>query len=286
MQYGLIKVPGSCGELVQGTIQGTDFLVSCPINIYSEVEVILNSQRELSLSSGGKKTLLAVEKTLEYLGVKQGGTIQVKNVLPIGKGMASSTADIAAACWATAVALGQKISPETVAEIALSIEPSDGIMFPGITLFDHRKGKIKRFLGFAPRLDILILDLGGEINTLSFNGRDDLDKLNEEKEPEVLKALDLIEKGIARQDISLLAQGSTLSALAHQKILPKPDLPDIIKQVQDLGALGVNIAHSGTVVGILVGPGKSDDPEFLMSIEEKLGKKLLGACKLVDGGKR
>lgn len=286
MQQGIVKVPGSCGELVQGTIKGMDFLVSCPINIYSEVKVTLNGGTELNIEGGLNKTLLAVQKTQDYLGIKQGGKIKVENNLPRGKGMASSTADIVAACWATAKALNQEINAQVVAEIALSIEPSDGIMFPGITMFDHREGRLKRFLGVAPPLGILVIDLGGEVDTLSFNKREDLNKLNEEKEPQVLQALDLVEKGIRQRDLSLIAQGATLSALAHQRILPKSDLSEIIAQVQDLGALGVNIAHSGTVVGILVEPAKMEDLDFLALLERKLGKKILKVCQLVDGGKR
>jgi len=32
-----VKVPGSCGELLQGTKNGKPFLLTCPINQYSTV---------------------------------------------------------------------------------------------------------------------------------------------------------------------------------------------------------------------------------------------------------
>lgn len=32
-------VPGTCGELLQGSIGGVDSLVSCPIDLYSRVTV-------------------------------------------------------------------------------------------------------------------------------------------------------------------------------------------------------------------------------------------------------
>jgi len=285
MQQGLVKVPGSCGELVQGTIKGIDFLVSCPVNIYSEVRVTLNGSPQLTTLEGREKALLAVERTQEYLGRRQGGKVVVESRLPLGKGMASSTADISAACWATAKALGQALTGEEVAQIALSIEPSDSLMFHGIVLFDHVLGRIKKPLGFAPPLGILVLDLGGEVDTLYFNQRKDLAGLNEEKEPQVLEALYLVEKGIREQNLDLIGQGATLSSLAHQKILPKADLPEIIAQVQDLGALGVNVAHSGTVIGILVDLARLEDQDFLELLEKKLGKKLLDSCHLVNGGR-
>lgn len=285
MQQGLVKVPGSCGELVQGTIKGIDFLVSCPIDIYSEVRVTLNGSPQLTTVGDRTKALLAVEKTQEYLGVRQGGKIQVESQLPLGKGMASSTADISAACWAAAQALGKELAGEEVAKLALSIEPSDGLMFSGITMFDHVRGRIRRFLGAAPPLGILVIDLGGEVDTLCFNQRQDLARLNEEKELQVLEALHLLTKGIQKQNLALIGQGATISALAHQRILPKPDLPEIVAQVKELGALGVNIAHSGTVIGVLVELDKLQDREFIELVETKLGKKLIASCRLVDGGR-
>lgn len=285
MQQGSVKVPGSCGELVQGTIKGIDFLVSCPVDIYSEVRVALNGSPQLTAKEGRNKALLAVEKTQDYLGLKQGGKVSVESQLPIGKGMASSTADISAACWATAQALGKELTAEEVASIALSIEPSDGLMFPGITLFDHVRGRMKKFLGPAPALGILVLDLGGEVDTLCFNQRQDLAKLNRKKEPQVLEALYLVEKGVKESNLALVGQGATMSSLAHQLILPKPDLPELIAEVQALGALGVNVAHSGTVIGILVESEKTQNQEFIELLEKKLGKKLMASCQLVDGGR-
>ena len=38
------RAPGACGELVQGTINNINFLITCPINIFSYVTVELNKQ--------------------------------------------------------------------------------------------------------------------------------------------------------------------------------------------------------------------------------------------------
>ena len=31
--------PGSCGEIIQGHIQGKDLLISCPVNLFTTVRV-------------------------------------------------------------------------------------------------------------------------------------------------------------------------------------------------------------------------------------------------------
>jgi len=41
-----VKVPGSCGELAQGYLNNSNFLISCPIDIYSEVTVEINKEND------------------------------------------------------------------------------------------------------------------------------------------------------------------------------------------------------------------------------------------------
>ena len=44
-----VKVPGSCGEIVQGTESGRPFLITCPINCYTEVRVTRVSGERIGL---------------------------------------------------------------------------------------------------------------------------------------------------------------------------------------------------------------------------------------------
>ena len=246
-----VRCPGSCGELVQGTVAGMNFLVTCPINLYSQVTVSLSASTAAG-SPAGDKTREAVRRTLEYLKVSVAGyAIQVKSELPLGKGMASSSADISAACLATAIAAGREISLEEICRIALGIEPTDGIFWPGIMLIDHVTGKIRRSLGKPPALTIAVLDAGGEVDTIDFNHRSDLADLNRRKEPEVLRALRLVEEGIETGDCAMIGAGATASALANQPILFKPALERIREISRSYGSVGVNAAHSGTVLGVL-----------------------------------
>lgn len=244
-----VKAPGSCGELAQGTINGKNFLITCPIDVYSEVTVTTDEYRPLHV---GRKVFVAIDRTLRHFKHPDRHLhVCVKSDLPLGKGMASSSADISAACQSIALSIGQELLPDEIADIALSIEPTDGIFYPGIMLFDHVRGEIRQYLGEALPMDIVILDVGGEINTLHFNKRHDLKQLNKENEAQVEEAINLIIKGLSTKDIRLIGQGATISALANQKILFKPHLEDIIAISRTWGAVGVNIAHSGTVVGIL-----------------------------------
>lgn len=243
-----VRAPGSCGELVQGTIDGVNFLITCPVDWFSEVTVVPGG----SMKNAEPKTAAAVDKTFRYLHTSASFGLAVESDLPVGKGMASSSADISAACQvASLAAAGRCLSCDEIADIALAIEPTDGIFYPGIIMFDHVQGKIRRMLGAPPPVSIAVFDAGGEVDTLAFNDRKDLASLNQAKELQIIQAVELVAKGLEIGDARLIGQGATLSALANQAILYKPCLDTVITISRDYGAVGVCAAHSGTVLGVM-----------------------------------
>lgn len=279
-----VRAPGSCGELAQGTINGKNFLITCPIDVYSEVTVRTDVYTPLYI---GSKVLTAIDKTMQYLHIKGSPFhVSVKSGLPLGKGMASSSADISATCQCIALSVGKLLTPDEIADIALLIEPTDGIFYPGIVLFDHVHGSLRQYLGDAIPMYIAIFDVGGEVDTLYFNQRHDLQKLNEANECQVHEAVNLICKGLATKDISLIGKGATISALVNQNILFKPHLEDIIAIGLSWGAVGVNIAHSGTVVGVLFPINKLPNcPSCIKEISRYCtGVNYLRTVRFISGG--
>jgi L-threonine kinase len=168
--------------------------------------------------------------------------------------MASSTADIVAACRATASALGRSLLPETISGIAGRIEPSDGLMYPGVVCYNHRACRLIEPLGAMPPLDILAVDLGGEVDTLAFNSRP---KHYSPAETKALqRAYDWVKAGLQTGDLALVGRAATLSGRINQRLLQKLPLEALIRIAEKRGAIGVNVAHSGTVVGLLFRPGQ------------------------------
>ena len=92
-----VKIPGSCGELVQGMIDDIPFLVTCPISMYTKASITKY------FSYLPYKARLARNKTLDYLGTKSYAKFCLTTELLTGKGMASSSADIASICQLTAL---------------------------------------------------------------------------------------------------------------------------------------------------------------------------------------
>ena len=280
------RAPGTCGELVQGWIEGAHFHITCPIDIYATARVeLFEGPAGVRGPSDCPKALQAVRLTLETLGVSNlAAHLSVESPLPRGKGMASSTADVAAAIAATGAALGKTLSPDEIAGIALRVEPSDGLMFPGIALFDHKHGTHRELLGEPPPMCVLVLDFAGAVDTLEFNAHD-LSSALKEREPRWREAAGLVRQGIRQGDLRDIGLGATLDSLAFAEIVPRPQLQAVLALAKEAGALGINTAHSGMVMGLLLPP----DGEVLARARRLALERfppLEGAypCTLVGGG--
>jgi L-threonine kinase len=257
-----VSVPGSCGELLQGTINDKNILVGCPIDCHTYATIERNEQVEgIIINEEKPKTLLAICKTLEYFGVKTTGfKVTIQSDLLIEKGMASSTADIVAGIIATMTILDQPINLELVTKIAVAIEPTDPCYYNEIIAFDHIEGEIIERLGPIKNHPIIILDVGGKVNTIGFNLDQQLIQLKRAKEKAIEDGYEKIKSGIATNTLELVGEGIHLSALAHQRILFKPNLETLIDYAKtEDKILGVNIAHSGSLVGVILKSQKDTD---------------------------
>ncbi len=252
----LVSSPGSCGEFIQGYMAGASFMVTCPINRYA---VAMVDEKEIGALP--EKAARAAAAAASYLGESaEALPVRLISSIPKGKGLASSTADISAVAQAVALHFGRKLSPEEIAKIALSIEPSDATFFEGVVQFDYREGKLIRPMGLCPAMDILIFDCGGEVDTMAFNSRSDLISLQQSNEEEIKRALALFERGIRTQSIEDIGEAATISAFCNQKILYKKQLSDFHRIGLSLGGKGVICAHSGTVLGLILPPGTDAEP--------------------------
>lgn len=268
--YGIVRSPGSCGEFIQGSLDGKKFLVTCPINMYSYVYYGRKPNKAMNISFLPPKSNEARNRVLDKFHLSRNVSIYLESHIMKGKGMASSSADISAVALATALSINRMLTLHEIAEIALSIEPSDATFYPEIIRFDYLKGTFCEGLGECPPMDILIFDEGGEVDTISFNQQLDLDHKISEKEASIEEALHLFKKGIEHGNCKEIGRAATLSAFANQGIIYK----EALEAFHDIGlycnSLGTIIAHSGTIMGLLFA---KEDPNLLKAkalIEKKL----------------
>lgn len=279
-------MPATCGELVQGTYEGVTALVSCPIARYSAARVALQPGAAWEAPPDAPKAAAAVRAGLAFRHRPDlGARLRLEGDIPRGRGYGSSTADVAGALYAVGEALGQPLSAEDVARLAVSIEPSDSVMFPQLTLFDHRGASFFEVLGAAPPMTVLVLDPGGEVDTIAFNRLDHRAALRK-LAAQHREAFDLLRQGVRTGDAAAVGAAATLSARAHEAILPHPLLENVIWLACQVHALGVCRAHSGTLLGILLGED-AEVPFVARFVARHLPRHVqVMSYALVDGGPR
>ena len=244
------RAPGVCGVLAQGILGDMPFSVTCPIDFYSRVRVQLSDDGPgVEVTEECEKTVAAVRRTLAHLRkAKVRAAVQVSSPIPRGRGLGSSSADLSAAIAATALALGQELSPYDIAQIALSIEPTGGVMMPGLALFDHRAGLVRETLGAPPPIEIVALDFGGCPGSSMDDRTRRWSAVNELTE----KALGLIRRGIEEKSPALVGQGATVAAEAGSRIESRPRLDELAAFAREVGAVGVNGGQRDGVSGVLL----------------------------------
>lgn len=271
----MVQSPGSCGEFIQGYVNGSSFMVACPINRYSMAWTCENDLGNVELLPKSKE---AMKKVIKYLGKDYIDVpVSVLSEIVKGKGLASSTADITAVSLATSLFMGNPLTEEDLTKIAISIEPSDATFMKGLVQFDYRKGILLKRLGNVPSMQIMIYDCGGEVDTMQFNGKEDLVSLQMENEPIISKALQIFEEGLVTGNLDKIGQATTISAYANQKILYKKQLDMFHAYGAELGAKGVVCAHSGTILGLIF-PNEAP----LDEIKSELDIKLNGEMTFLD----
>ncbi|MCT4607390.1 MAG: cobalamin biosynthesis protein [Marinisporobacter sp.] len=282
--------PASCGELLQGVIGDGEKLISYPVNMYSSVTI--EEKKDPVRNERRKKAIGAMYKTIDYFGLprKIGDTLEVKVVshIPVAKGMASSTADIAAVVGATAKIIGKELSSEILAKICTQIEATDSTIFQPLTLFDHLNGEKIESFDWHPHLDILVLESEKRLNTQIFR-RKDYTHLRKVNQPKVEKAYKTFQLAYEKKDYFLLGKAATISSLTNQNILYKEKLEEIIELSLKFGCYGVNVAHSGTVLGIIFEKSKADVEKLMNEIKAKEIYKYYYKyyfTKMVQGGVR
>lgn len=278
--------PGACGEWIQGAREGVPFLVDCPIDRQVTVFASYAENGKDRIRPQNKKKAYKALKMLTSARADTEGRIGVEYLteLPEGKGMASSTADIAALSAAVIrLQSGRDAEPEELLRLALQVEPSDSVMFPGITEIAHVDGRFCKILGDYVPARFLALDWGGEIDTVGFNARNDLPAHYRRSEREIAQALTLVRTGIQAQDLEKLAYGATISARCNQEINPKPHFESFLAWVKRAGGMGVITAHSGSLLAAVF--SCDHDMTFLeMEAKERFKPEFMEIFQAQGGG--
>lgn len=271
-----ISCPYTCGELFQGSLEGQPCLVSAPISIYNEA-VIVRGRSPSYLPEKASRALIS-------LPLKETPRIYLRQKLPSGRGYGTSTADIGSVLYASAKWAGMPLSESEATRIAISVEPSDSSLLPGLALLDHRQGRVMKTLGEAPDIALIVFDPGGAVDSVAFNLQDWSSELKKH-EYAYREIFDLLERGIRQSDIAAIGEAATESAIIHENILPAFWLNQLLNLAKQVRASGVCRAHSGTIFGLLF-PAEDFDPDSILAfLRKKVPEKIqVWQTKMTGGG--
>ena len=259
LQVGVGRAMGHHGELLQGVFEGEDGrlhrgLVSLPLDRqHSLVTFWPKDHGDIrTRPSGREKAARAATLTLAHLGFgRMAGDVTIESGIPVGHGYGSSTADVIATIRAVGSAAGVALRRSTICRLAIAAEgASDAIAHDDqAVLFAQREGRIiEHFGGELPPFIVIGFQTDfSPVDTLTLPPA-----RYDHREIEQFRVLrGLISKAVRQQDPYLIGQVASMSAHISQRHLPKPRFDQVVKLANAYGACGVQVAHSGTLIGVL-----------------------------------
>jgi uncharacterized protein involved in propanediol utilization len=263
---------GTFGELLQGMLPEADveFLVTFPIDRGSRVSFRLDPGGQLRVYPSHKwKARTLAQMLIEASRSESGGMLIIDSDLPVGKGLASSSADLVATARVLGQVLGLEMSSPQIEGWLRRIEPTDGVMYPGVVVFEHRRVRLRSFLGTLPPLTVVAVDEGGQVDTVTFNQRGTSFSAAEKREYASL--LDRLTAAVRAADLAGVGDVATRSAVLNQHRQPKRNLAAMLAICDRAGALGVVCGHSGTVLGVLLDAGAAGYRQQLTRVRALCG---------------
>jgi uncharacterized protein involved in propanediol utilization len=254
------------GEIVQGVFYSSDgtvehALVTLPCGLFRTRAVFRPIRGgPLTVEPGDRsRARLAARLTMDALGYPRwGGSLRIEGNVPLRWGCGSSTTDVLSTIRAVADAFGAVLEPAWIARLSVASETaSDSLMYGAerAVLFAQRRGSVLLDLGGPlPPLQVLGVNTEGEcgVETLALPRIPYSWREVEEFQP----LLGLLRRAVERQDAALLGRVATASAVINQRHRPKRHFSELLRIARETGGVGVQVAHSGTVAGLLYEPGR------------------------------
>lgn len=246
---------GTLGELLQGPYaQDGELhigLISLPVRKYSWIHFAPGEDGDIDLDLAGKdKCRQAIALYLQQHGkYLPSGRWSHDSELPLGKGMASSTADIVATIRCLDRIFGLTSAPAAIADLLRGIERSDSVFLDTHALYLSGRQRIVRAFDTPLRLHACYIDEGGTVETekcaqpLLAHYQHHLDAYRDNLE----RAL----RAFAAHDLAGICACATQSAQLAQGVIAKRHLDALLERRADFAADGIVVAHTGSLLGYL-----------------------------------
>jgi uncharacterized protein involved in propanediol utilization len=270
---------GHHGEILQGVFRGEDSrlhrgLVTLPFPPRYSIAVaepidgieVLVRPKHKTKSGAAARLLLG---GIGYTG--RGIKVTVNSNIPEGFGLGSSTTDVVATIRATARLLGLQLEASTIFRLAVRAEvASDGTMFTGNPrLVCPREGTVlERFESRIPEFSLISVNVAPNhpVDTLAhpptrYTG-DEIREFGDLRK--------LLRRALENGSLDELGEMATRSAVINQRYLPQPHFDSLLELSQSTNAFGLQVAHSGRMVGMFLDPRLEKEDKSVEHIQREL----------------
>lgn len=143
-----------------------------------------------------------------------------------------------------------RLPASRIERLLARIEPTDGVLYPGIVAFHHRSVRLRAVLGPLPAMTVVGVDEGGAVDTVDFNRIPKPFTVADRHE--YARLLDRLADAIRSRDLTEVGRIATRSALMNQPLRHKWSLDRMREICREVGGLGIAVGHSGTTLGVLL----------------------------------
>ncbi len=245
---------GKVGEWLQGVDSEGAPLVyaltvgSSPFRTLTSVEPARSLA--VTINPGAPAESVKVQKAIKELAISYGLTadctyrVTITGSPPRGKGLGSSSIDIASVLLAIKELHGWEISTEELFKLMCRVERSDYLFDPDLIVAANPRDGSCAIVAPAPKCLVLAWDTdpGTAVDTESVPH---LDLARRSFNEEYRELSSMIESGITEN----LLNAATQSAELNNRILPKIGFSAARKLVRELQNAGLIAAHTGTMLG-------------------------------------
>lgn len=260
---GVATASGHHGELLQGPVRLHESIETALVTLpdkrwhsRAHGKVTPHTGIEVATTPHKPKVVAAVTSVMDILGVKDARVeLSFTGFIPVSRGLGSSTTDMISALRCVGHALDLRIGAAEIARICHEVEgATDPTMFstPEKLLFASRKSTtLRRFSGVLPDFVVATFDASETMGAVETEEVVFDDAAHHVQRFE--NAVRNYEKALKTRNTDLLKAATTESACINQDFLPIPHWPNLVG-VLEKHELGLQIAHTGSVLGLIAHP--------------------------------
>jgi len=266
---------GKCGELVWGELpDGTRFQVTCPVALSASVlvEVFASEGTRVTCHPQNQqvsKALLSAAQMLEVTPTRI--LAEFSNKSPVSSDFGYQEAEIVAAGRALAAACECQASEEDIAVMARTVMRQPALnAYKKPAAVDIDSGELIRDWDWRPSLAIAAVIPQAPITQKPYDST-----ARQKRSGEYAEIIAQMDQAVTKRDTRAFVDAAAWSCQINQDLYPHPYFKKVSALADKLDALGVCMAHHGSVIGIVFDAfdsGRAQAGQAKMQLRRKFKK--------------